>query len=322
MNNLSRFYNKNRIQIFIILIIIIFAYFCIQTLNNSVKEDNERQNLANTLANTNETTSENNVYVNESYSMVTGGTVSQGYNNIFSSLVDNFFKSCIEGNPEKAYALLSKDCKEIMFPTQSLFIKQYYESKFNTDKTYSFQSWTSSDTAIYLVKIFDNMMSTGISSIDSYIQDYVSVVREDDSYKLNINNYIGRKTRNKISEQNGLKVVINYADIFMDYEIYSISITNNSENTILLDTRNNVDTIYVVDENGAAFEALLYENRQDDLIIEPKESKNIKIKFSNSYREKSRTKEIIFSDIVPNYEEYLNEGENYNERYSIEIQFF
>ena len=62
---------------------------------------------------------------------------------------------------------------------------------------------------------------------------------------------------------------------------------------------------------------MLYENKDEELEIEPWSEKQIKIKFSNSYREGNNIKSITFSDVYANSEN-VEYGEN-NLEFTIEL---
>ena len=236
-------------------------------------------------------------YHNESESMVSGGYVPDSVREDFGDLIDSFFNYCKNHEPEKAYGLISNDCKQLLYPTEEVFEEQYYKNKFKADKLYSFQSWTASDTYIYLVKIFDNMLATGSGSSQEYIQDYVSVVKENGEYKLNINSYIGRVSIAKKYSKDGLTIEVLDRYIFMDYGIYSLKIQNNSGSTVLLDSMEETNKTYVVDEDNIKSEAMLYENTKDDLTIIPNTEKEIQIKFSDVYQEKNMIEKMVFEDV-------------------------
>ena len=95
----------------------------------------------------------------------------------------------------------------------------------------------------------------------------------------------------------------------MDYEIVNVTVKNNTENTVLLDSRKSTATTYLLDANDNKFEAMLYENSEDELTINSGEEKEIKIKFSNPYIEKMNAKEYVFSDIYMNINN-VNYGNN------------
>lgn len=291
MGKLIRFYNQNVRKVWTIVLIIVFALMIISAFNSMYKKRSEDRNK--------EIQSGEYIqkYHNESESMVSGGYVPDSVREDFGDLIDSFFNYCKNHEPEKAYGLISNDCKQLLYPTEEVFEEQYYKNKFKADKLYSFQSWTASDTYIYLVKIFDNMLATGSGSSQEYIQDYVSVVKENGEYKLNINSYIGRVSIAKKYSKDGLTIEVLDRYIFMDYGIYSLKIQNNSGSTVLLDSMEETNKTYVVDEDNIKSEAMLYENTKDDLTIIPNTEKEIQIKFSDVYQEKNMIEKMVFEDV-------------------------
>ena len=291
MGKLIRFYNQNVRKVWTIVLIIVFALMIISAFNSMYKKRSEDRNK--------EIQSGEYIqkYHNESESMVSGGYVPDSVREDFGDLIDSFFSYCKNHEPEKAYGLISNDCKQLLYPTEEVFEEQYYKNKFKADKLYSFQSWTASDTYIYLVKIFDNMLATGSGSSQEYIQDYVSVVKENGEYKLNINSYIGRVSIEKKYSKDGLTIEVLDRYIFMDYGIYSLKIQNNSGSTVLLDSMEETNKTYVVDEDNIKSEAMLYENTKDDLTIIPNTEKEIQIKFSDVYQEKNMIEKMVFEDV-------------------------
>ena len=195
MHKLLQLYNQNRLKVWAIILASIFIIVLIQLLNNFAKEENDNKKISNE----NEETTQNVVsYNQESESIVSSGKVSDKYKDKFGEIIDEFYTYCVNHQPEKAYQMLSVDTKNLMYPTQKLFEKLYYESKFDGNKQYSFQSWSTYDQIyVYKVKIFDDMLSTGKSSDQDSIEDYITVVPDEDTFKLNINSYITRKEINK-----------------------------------------------------------------------------------------------------------------------------
>lgn len=300
MHKLIRFYYQNRIKVWAMIFGIIFIFAIIQVLNisasNKLKEQNKEIKE--------ETTSKNVVsYDNESEAMISKDKVPEKYRNDFGDLINQFFTYCIKHQPELAYNLISEETKENLYPTEQLFEELYYSEKFNGDKQFSFQSWiTAGKLYIYQVKIFDNMLSTGKTN-DIYYQDFVTISPEQGEYKLNINSLIGIKNINQTYKNDILEVKVKKSQVFMDYEIYSFEIRNMTESKIKIDSREKTDNVYVVDKNGNKYSALLHENTEQEMVLEPNETKRINIKFSDTYREGIVIDKIVFNDIVINYNE-------------------
>lgn len=316
MHKLLQLYNQNRLKVWAIILASIFIIVLIQLLNNFAKEENDNKKISNE----NEETTQNVVsYNQESESIVSSGKVSDKYKDKFGDIIDEFYTYCVNHQPEKAYQMLSVDTKNLMYPTQKLFEKLYYESKFDGNKQYSFQSWSTYDQIyVYKVKIFDDMLSTGKSSDQDSIEDYITVVPDEDTFKLNINSYITRKEINKKDSNDIITAEVGVSDIYMNYQIYTIRLKNNTDKTIILDTRKKTNTTYITDERENRFYAMLYENKEEDMILKPQESKTIKIKFNVAYREELEIEKITFNNIL-NYEEYLNNQEENSSRLDIKM---
>lgn len=316
MYKLLRFYNQNRKKLWLFVVIIVFVLIIIQLLNNVAKQQNEDEMEQIKNSSNQEKTLNNTVsYDKQSEAIISNDKVLENVKNINGELLDKFFTYCINHNPEEAYELLSTDEKNNMYQSEALFESLYYKSKFDGNKQYSFQAWsTRSDSSnTYQVKIFENILSTG--KIDSdYIEDYVTVVKENDEYKLNVNSYIGKGKINnvvtKVKQDDSISMQIINQYIYKDYQSFDIIIRNDSNNAILLDTRENTKETYLVDSNGIKYEAILYENNIDDLTIGSNQVKKIRIKFNISNRDDLEVKSINFDNIVLNYEQYkLNNDE-------------
>ena len=315
MYKLLRFYNQNRKKLWFIAAIIVFVLIIIQLLNSVAKQQNEEK-IRQTEINKNQETTLNNVvsYDKQSEAIISDDNVSRNVRNINGKLLDEFFTYCVNHNPEAAYELLSTDIKNNMYQSEAIFESLYYQSKFEGNKQYSFQAWTtrgdSSNT--YKVKIFDDILSTGKAD-SGYVEDYVTVIKEDDNYKLNINNYIGNVRINsavaKVKQADSISMQVMNQYIYKDYQIFDIIIRNDSNNSILLDTREKTKETYLVDSNGIKYEAILYENNINDLTIDSNQVKKVQIKFNVVNRDDLSVKSINFDNIVLNYEQYKLKSE-------------
>ena len=320
MYKLLRYYNQNRKQIWITIIIIVFVFFIVQVLNELSKQQNEKDKQEN---NQNKETTSNNVvsYDKESKSIISQNDILGQNKNEFGKLIDEFFTYCINHKPKEAYELLSNDTKSNIYESEVIFEKLYYSDKFEGDKKYSFQAWLNDNNRYtYQVKIYEDMLSTGNAN-NSYIEDYVTVVNENDKYVLNINGYIGKEQINMTQEKDNILLRVTNKYVYKDYEIFEIIVKNNTNNKILIDTRKEKGTIYLTDNKGNKFYALLNENSESDLLIDSNKIKNIKIKFNIVQREEMKVKSINFNDIVTNYEGNIS-GEDKNNISEIVLEFY
>ena len=108
----------------------------------------------------------------------------------------------------------------------------------------------------------------------------------------------------------------------MDYEIYNIQITNNTENRICMSSTENSNDIYITDDNNVDYGVYNHELTTSELAIPRGATKTISFKFYSSYTLTKEIELITFSDIIANYDEYLDyENKNeYNNLYNIRFR--
>lgn len=318
MNNLIRYYNQNRKKIWIAILVIVFLLVMIQLYNNYYKYQNELN-----IANNNVTENTTKDYTNESQAMVQGSITSKGKQNEFGELVEEFLTYCVDGNPSEAYKLLSNDCKEKLYPTEETFETNYYSTKFDSKKNYDFQLWSAVDrTYVYLVRIYDDMLSTGVASTQNYIQDYLSVIQEDNVYRVNISGYVKttRYDNTNQEEKDGINISVESVDTYMDYETYNYTVNNTTDNPILLDGDTSLNNIYITDDKENKLGINSLELNESDLVIEAKSTKEFNIRFLRSYSTQTKVKEICFDKIIKNYNEFLNNRDIYQDMIEMKVQ--
>ena len=154
---------------------------------------------------------------------------------------------------------------------------------------------------IYKLNINDDFLATGKYSKENTKQDYVTVVEENDTYKLNINNYIGKKEVNKSNEENGIHIEVLEEKVYMDYQICKIRVKNNSENNIILDDGQDIKAMYIEDDNGIQYAAYTHEIGEAELEVSPRETKEIEIKYYSKYGSEKEISKLVFSRIILDY---------------------
>ena len=319
MHKLISFYNRNRKKIWwIIIMIAIFGaiWWTITHMRSSQKvaTTNNTSNIDNNNFNTLSMTSQNEALSGKK------STTSQEKMDV----LDQFFSYCNSGNIEKAYELVSDDCKEEMYQNINAFKNTYYDPVFGTgEKQISVENYIDD---IYIVTLVDDPLATGSANQNKF-QDHVTIVEDEKgNIKLNINNYIGRtKLDDKTSETNDIKVTAIYKDTYMDYEIYTFEVTNNSAKTIALGNTLKANFSQLVDENNIEYGAYVQELSQQDAVFYVHQTKNISIKYYSGYSTKKNIKKIQFPNIILDYETYdyfskFRKNDLYSNYTSIEIE--
>lgn len=302
MYKFIRYFNQNRRKILSVIITIIFGFILLRFFNFQAGQSNK--NMSENTSTTENQVANNNINYTSAITGMT--TVSQKATDI----IEQFIKYCNEQNVQSAYDMLSNDCKENLYPSLEYFTQNYYNTNFEESKTYKIQNWVSS---IFKVDLKENILHTGNVSAPSK-QDYMTIVRENEEYKLNINSYIDRTELNKKATIEDIEIQITHKDTFMDYEIYNFEIKNNGNTNIYLDNLDSSSTIYIVDENNIKHIAHAHELAKEQLHIYPYSQKQIKIKFSNRYISGREYLGIVFENAI------LDENQNEIEKISINLQ--
>lgn len=311
MSGIIRWYNENRKKFWTIIGIIILIILLIKVVNSiSHQQINDKSNIISNNSNNKQLT--NSISITEDKSVLSGEKISTTQKNMLK-ILDDFANYCSIGDIEKAYNLLSDECKAQMYPTKENFEEAYYKQVFNgTKRNISAENWIGNT---YKVKYSEDALTTGVSS-DYAIQDYITLVKDKEgNTKLNINGYMGKNQINKTAQQNNLKIKVVETDIYMDYQTYTYEITNSSNRTVYLNDPTLDNAMYLTDGNNKKYVAYMHEISPAELTIIPGETKKLTVKYYNKYSSRREIKEIVFGRIILDYDTYIqyqNIGYYYN----------
>lgn len=306
MYKLIRFYNQNRKTIFKIILIIVFAFGILQLMNYFTKMKNKEEiDASNIISTKNEVSSE----LVSDKSLISGGSVSSTKLKNDTEVINEFVNYCNEGDINSAYNLLTDECKEEMFSTVEDFYDIYYLEIFKGErKIHTIENWSGN---IYQVRFSGDILSTGNINNGETNQDYITIVKDNGENKLNINSYIGRNKANKTTEYKDIKFTITSIETYMDYEVYNISIENNSKNDILLDTNDDTKSVYLLDDRDMEYYFYSNEIIENRLLVKSQFTNELQIKFGNSYSSSRRIERLVFSKFVLDYDTYEENKEEY-----------
>lgn len=290
MNRLIRFYNQNRYMIWIVVLTTAGIIALLQILNKFAYEKNISNNV-------NGASIINTSTINSNYSVITGKEVKQDV----VEEIEKFISLCNNKQIEKAYEMLSKECKEILYPTLEDFTKNYYNKIFNTKKTYTYQAWiTKNNIHTYRVNFTEDMLATGTPSKTSILDYYTFVKNDENEIKLNINNFVGIKNMNNTTTYDNITIRTIRKKIYMDYEIYDIEVLNNTQDTIRLDDLKSTKSVYLEDENNQKYYWYSHEILENDITIRKGVKQEVYIKFNKSYNPNNEVRKMVFSNIKIN----------------------
>lgn len=309
MHKLIKLYNENRFVIIVIIIMIALGIIVLQTLNKLAGEERKAK-LENIAKEANSSTSSQSTTISDgNTSAITGQEVKNSVAN--TEIIKQFVKYCNEGKIENAYNMLTDDCKERIYPSLERFKTMYYEKIFKINRMYTLENWyEEGSSATYYIKYTEDVMASGNTESKNNMSDYITVTKQQMTNCLNINSYVGTKTINKSQVQNGINIEITKIHMYMDYTILDLKVRNLSKETIIIDTKENQETLYLYDLKGVKYTAFLNENSAEEL----KASKNMEIKtdikFNKRYNPTSRDLSgLVLKDVVTNYENYTSRTE-------------
>lgn len=299
MHNLRSFYYNNKYKIWGIIAFIVVILFSIRTLNRIAKEQNMQKlnsiSNVNTSKNNSIISNNSNTFINSSESAVTGDDISKEEIDEVQKIIDQFIAYCNKKELENAYNMLSDECKKVLYQDVNKFKTLYYDKVFNgKSKSVGIENWIGNT---YKIKINDDIMSTGKIS-NSNLQDYYTIVQDqNENKKLNINNFVGTEKINVETNTNNLKINVLYRNIYIDNEEYVLNIENKTNDKVVLDSKKDTKSIYVLDKNEIKYYAYSNELLSNLLSIDSGFSTQLTIKFIKNYSSTSRKdKQIVFSD--------------------------
>ena len=305
MYKLIHWYNQNKKIFWKVIGIIVTVIVVIQLINGVASKSNQI-NLQNTTTIQQNTTNDNlnQITLKDDKSVLTGSSLSEAQTKKLDVL-DQFVEHCNNGQIDEAYKLISDDCKKVMFKTKADFERIYYNKIFSGEaKNISVENWVRN---IYKVKFTQDALSTGVYNENGAIQDYITIIEDDEkNIKLNINGYIGKEEINQSKEAFDVKINVVNRHQYMDYEIYEFEVTNNSKNSIIMNDIENTDSIYLEDENGIKYYAYMHELSSADLRLFPGETKKITIKYYSKYSSSKKIEKVVFSEIQLGGNEYAS----------------
>lgn len=303
MKKLIRYWNQNRLKIIIIGIIIVFIIILIQVINGILARTKPEFNTENTEIKDTSKPSE---------SVITGGEVKEEVTENNTNIINSFVDFCNKKDYQSAYNLLSQECKSTVFSTLDSFINNYCNKiKFN-NITYDLELWYyTGSTYTYRITYFENnILATGNINSDNNIEDYITIVQEDDGNKLNISSFVDKVNVNKMQNNEGVEITINTRLRYRDYESYNITVKNTTDKTILLSEGNNGNDICLVDGNDVEYDSIINEVPLVNLEIAPGAQKTMDIRFYKMYNLYRTVEKISFKNIIKDREMYIQNVNN------------
>lgn len=310
MNKIIQLWNQNRQKIIIGALVVVFVIILIQVLNQ-LAEKNIQNNMQSGFL------LKENTEGLPTTSIITGETIDTQTTKSNVSVIEDFIKKCNNKDISGAYDMLTEDCKKVLFTSQENFEKGYYNILFNKNKTAKIENYKNSKNLYtYRVSLYDDILSTGDVSSKIPSVDYITIKND----KININGLVNIQELNKSTQKDNIKATIIRKEIYIDYEIYQMSMENNTKNKIILDTRQNKKSMYITTSQNTTYSAFASEIVSNLLEIPVGINREYRIKYNKSYNPSINTTAVVFEDIVLDADTYKADSQNVNERMKLIIK--
>lgn len=296
-NKFVRYINQNRKIIILVISFAVFILLIIRALNTILEEQKDTNDINITV---NEQLKEKAIQ-NSRDTITSNKKVSETDAKNNYELISKFIDYGNNLKTEEAYNLLTDECKENVYPNIEIFKKTYIDVVFKEKIQADIQSWIQNENYYtYIVNYTKDILSTGNYTKEAQYQDYITI--DKDKQKLNVNRYIGRKHIDKETNKNNIRFNINYIDIFKDYEVYNLTVSNLNNFSIVLDNLTSVDSTYIETSKETKVNCSNYEAGKNSFEFEKGVSKNIKLKFYKQYNKEITDEKMIFSKAILNVE--------------------
>lgn len=274
---IKHFFRKNKKIIFVIVIVWLFIFFINQVLKLYTPEPEI------------EDTYEPHVSVIDS-----SQKVPEKYQTNIEDLIEEYVSYCNNNDFDKAYNMLSKDCKEYAYPTYEDFI-DHLKIVMYTPKKYSIQNYSNlDDMYIYSISYTDDFLATGLTNTEySYTEEKMAFKEnEEGQLEMSIGNFIKHENINLSTENEYLKIdvkdrIVNYAT-----EEYTVRFTNRTNYDIVISdyVEENEITLSLSNEVRGA-------EQHEDIVLGSNETKDVKIVFSKYVDDNDSSNFINFNNI-------------------------
>lgn len=254
-------------------------------------------------------------------SVMGNGDVPEKLRDPISELIGEFVENCNNKNYEAAYNLLSKECRNNIYPDIEDF-KLYVNYVFPTNKIYNIQNFSNKDNKyIYTVTILDDILATGFNNEDEmeYYEEKYVITDNNGELQLSIREYIGGENLTYMYEDDYMKIKIESVDKKYDNVTYNFSIANKSDKTIVYSDYTADYEIVLDTSEGTKRKA---DEVLEPVILEEGETKNYSAKYTIFFDEDTEINGLIF-DYIRIYEDYsaYENGEEPVKDFSITIKF-
>lgn len=217
-------------------------------------------------------------------------------------MIEEYVGYCNEGNYQKAYNMLSEDCRKYGFDNNVEEFAMYVITKMPTKKQYSIQNYSNYDKFyIYEIKYIDDILSTGLTNQTyQYTTEKIVMKKNSDgTYDMATGNFISYDQITSVSENEYLKVDIKNRITRYSTETYEVKFTNRTDSTVVIaDTLQNNEVSLVLTGEYRSMN-----NADTRIILAPGQSDTFYLTFTKFADDNDNAQSLLFGTIrvIENY---------------------
>lgn len=226
-----------------------------------------------------------------------GQTMPKKWQDDIESIIKEYVGYCNQKEYEKAYEMISPNCRDKVYPTIEEF-KAYVDYVFKYPKVYTVQNYSNrGNVYIYRIRLFEDILSTGMTYSESllYFEEKLVFTEYKGKLQLAVKSYIGDEELDYVYEDQYMKITVSNRSMSYDEETYTIRIQNKTEYDIVL--ANDIAAKEIAIQTEKETTAMSVNENWREIYIEPQASNTYRLTFQKLYDEGIKTTGIKFNSV-------------------------
>lgn len=226
-----------------------------------------------------------------------GETTPKRWQDDIEETIKQYIEFCNNKEYDKAYEMISEDCRKNIYPSLEDF-KSYVNYVFSEPKAYTIQNYSNRDNVyIYRLRLFEDILATGMTYSENlqYFEEKLVFTEKNGKLQLSVKSYIGEEELDSVYEDQYMKITVSNKSTSFDEEVYTVSVQNKTEYTIVLADLANSGEIAIETENGER--VLGIEEKMQQIYVSPLSSNTFTLPFQKFFDEGIKTTGIKFNSV-------------------------
>ena len=211
------------------------------------------------------------------------------------SLIAQYVEYCNNGDFDKAYNMLSDDCKKYAYESDFSKFQKHVLKKMPTPKQYSIQDYSNeNDRYIYQVRYFEDFISTGLTNSDyGYTEEKMIFTKSGSDLYMATGDFVDYRTYNDATQETDyIRIEVLGNLVSYDNEKYTVKFKNKSDNYIVISDSQVSNEISISLKN----EIRRPENSQF-ILLGPRQEREATFEFIKYYDDNDNVSSLNFNSI-------------------------